>query len=151
MDIVGSAPWNSAAAGASRTGCATRPIPLDYPQDYVYVTGLNGYELGREPSPGARSEHCPPQSPQKRERVPQDMFDPILRRFAETLSARARCATAPSSRRSRRPPSGVVAQVRDVATGETRDIAADYLVGTDGGASTVRERARHHHERQRRR
>ena len=64
------------------------PYPLDYPQDYIYVTGLNGYELGREPFPGRGFEPCPPESPQKRERVPQDMFDPILRRFAERLGAR---------------------------------------------------------------
>ncbi len=64
------------------------PYPLDYPQDYVYVTGLNGYELGREPFPGRGFEPCPPESPQKRERVPQDMFDPILRRFARALAAR---------------------------------------------------------------
>ena len=63
------------------------PYPLDYPQDYVYVTGLNGYELGREPFPGRGFEPCPPESPQKRERVPQDMFDPILRRFAERSAA----------------------------------------------------------------
>ena len=31
--------------------------------------------------------------------------------------------------------------MRDVRTGETTQIAADYLVGTDGGASLVRERA----------
>ena len=61
------------------------PYPLDYPQDYIYVTGLNGYELGREPFPGRGFEPCPPESPQKRERVPQDMFDPILRRFAERI------------------------------------------------------------------
>ncbi len=54
------------------------PYPLDYPQDYIYVTGLNGYELSREPFPGRGFEPCPPESPQKRERVPQDMFDPIL-------------------------------------------------------------------------
>src|SRR5258705_9786758 len=36
---------------------------------------------------------------------------------------------------------GAVAQVRAVATGETRDVTSDYLVGTDGGASLVRERA----------
>ena len=61
------------------------PYPLDYPQDYVYVTALNGYELGREPFPGRGFEPCPPESPQKRERVPQDMFDPILARFARSF------------------------------------------------------------------
>jgi 2-polyprenyl-6-methoxyphenol hydroxylase-like FAD-dependent oxidoreductase len=58
------------------------PYPGNYPQDCVFVTGLNGFELGRERFPGRAFEPCPPQSPQKRERVPQDMFDPILKRFA---------------------------------------------------------------------
>ena len=61
------------------------PYPPDYPQDYVYLTALNGYELGREPFPGRGFEPCPPESPQKRERVPQDMFDPILARFARSF------------------------------------------------------------------
>jgi len=33
----------------------------------------------------------------------------------------------------------VRAELRDTTSGKTRGIAADYLVGTDGGASTVRE------------
>ena len=33
----------------------------------------------------------------------------------------------------------VAATVRDTRTGETREITADYMVGTDGGASFVRE------------
>src|SRR5204863_1566274 len=35
---------------------------------------------------------------------------------------------------------GVLASVRDPRTGATRGIVCDYLVGTDGGASFVRER-----------
>ena len=114
------------------------PYPLDYPQDYIYVTGLNGYELGREPFPGRGFEPCPPESPQKRERVPQDMFDPILRRFAERSRWR-RCATTASSSHFSESPDGVRAEVRDTATGKTETIEADYMVGADGGASTVRE------------
>src|SRR5690606_35189562 len=37
-------------------------------------------------------------------------------------------------------PDGVLATVRDLQSGETRTIAAQYLVGTDGGASTVRQK-----------
>ena len=55
----------------------------DYPQDCAWVTDLNGHEFGREPFPSPRAERCPPQSPQKRERCPQNFFDPVLRRFAE--------------------------------------------------------------------
>ena len=114
------------------------PYPLDYPQDYIYLTALNGYELGREPFPGRGFEPCPPESPQKRERVPQDMFDPILRRFAERsglATLRYNCELVSFSET----PDGVRAQVRDTASGKTENIDADYMVGTDGGASTVRE------------
>ena len=114
------------------------PYPLDYPQDYVYVTALNGYELAREPFPGRGFEPCPPESPQKRERVPQDMFDPILRRFAERsqhVTLRYNCELVSFKER----PDGVEAQVHDRITGATETIEADHLVGTDGGGSTVRE------------
>ena len=115
------------------------PYPLDYPQDYVYVTGLNGYELGRERFPGRGFEACPPQSPQKRERVPQDMFDPILARFARSfphVTLRYNTELVSFEQRLDR----VHATVRDAATGATDTIAASYMVGTDGGSSTVRER-----------
>jgi 2-polyprenyl-6-methoxyphenol hydroxylase-like FAD-dependent oxidoreductase len=114
------------------------PYPLDYPQDYIYVTGLNGYELGREPFPGRGFEPCPPESPQKRERVPQDMFDPILRWFAERsglATLRTNCELVSFSEAS----DGVTARVRNTTTGVEETIEADYMAGTDGGASTVRE------------
>jgi 2-polyprenyl-6-methoxyphenol hydroxylase-like FAD-dependent oxidoreductase len=115
------------------------PYPLDYPQDYIYLTALNGYELGREPFPGRGFEPCPLESPQKRERVPQDMFDPILRRFAERSSLatlRYNCELVSFAET----PDGVTAQVRNTLSGATETIEADYMVGTDGGASAVRER-----------
>ena len=114
------------------------PYPGDYPQDCIYLTGLNGYEFGRERFAGRAFEACPPQSPQKRERVPQDMFDPILKRFA----TRSDCVdlhyhTALVGFEDG--PDGVRATVRDTRGGATRTLTADYLIGTDGGASMVRE------------
>jgi 2-polyprenyl-6-methoxyphenol hydroxylase-like FAD-dependent oxidoreductase len=114
------------------------PYPLDYPQDYVYVTGLNGYELGREPFPGRGFEASPPESPQKRERVPQDMFDPILRRFAERsglATLRYNCELVSFQEHA----DGVRALVRDTSSGRTETIDASFLAGTDGGSSAVRE------------
>ena len=140
MDIVGPRTMEFCRRWGIADWVRDAPYPGDYPQDCVYVTGLDGYELGRERFPGRAQEQCPPQSPQKRERVPQDMFDPILRRFVETFPhVRLRYGAELTS--FEETAGGVVAQVRDVATGETRDVAADYLVGTDGGASLVRERA----------
>jgi len=115
------------------------PYPPDYPQDYIYVTGLNGYELGREPFPGRGFEPCPPESPSKRERVPQDMFDPILQRFASSfpqVTLHYNCELISFAETS----GSVRAEVRNGVTGTTETIEADYMVGADGGGSTVRER-----------
>lgn len=114
------------------------PYPPDYPQDYVYLTALNGFELGREPFPGRGCEECPPESPQKRERVPQDMFDPILTRFARSfpqVSIRHNTELVGFTETG----GGVRATVRDAQTGSTETIEADTMIGADGGASTVRE------------
>src|SRR5579863_7261930 len=58
------------------------PYPRDYAQDNVYLTSLTGYELARERFPGIGQAPPPKESPQRRERCPQNMFDPILRAFA---------------------------------------------------------------------
>jgi 2-polyprenyl-6-methoxyphenol hydroxylase-like FAD-dependent oxidoreductase len=140
MDIVGPRTMEFCRRWGIADWVHDAPYPGDYPQDCVYVTGLNGYELGRERFPGRAQEKCPPQSPQKRERVPQDMFDPILQRFVRsfahvTLAYRTELVSFEETT------NGVMAQLLDGATGETRELAADYLVGTDGGASLVREAA----------
>jgi 2-polyprenyl-6-methoxyphenol hydroxylase-like FAD-dependent oxidoreductase len=115
------------------------PYPGDYPQDYIWLTALTGYELGREKAPGRAFEPCPPESPQKRERVPQDMFDPIIKRFA-TSFPQVDLQHNTELIAFEEKPDGVVATVRDTLTGKTREIEADYMIGADGGASIVRER-----------
>jgi 2-polyprenyl-6-methoxyphenol hydroxylase-like FAD-dependent oxidoreductase len=114
------------------------PYPRDYPQDNVWVTSLAGYELGREPFPGMADEPLPPQSPQKRERCPQDMFDPVLRRFAGSFKKDVTLRYSTELLDLKEEESGVSATVRDNATGKTSTVWADYVVGTDGGSSTVR-------------
>src|SRR5215813_797106 len=138
MDIVGPRTMEFCRRWGIADWVRDAPYPGDHPQDCIYVTGLNGYELGREPFPGRAQEKCPPQSPQKRERVPQDMFDPILQRFARSFPHVQLCYHTelidfPETA------DGVMATVRE-ASGAIRQIAADYLVGTDGGGSLVRER-----------
>lgn len=109
-----------------------------YPQDCAWVTTLDGYEFGREVFAAPQDEKRPPQSPQKRERCPQNFFDPVLRRFAGqfdtvTLSYDTELVSFVEDE------DGVTSTVRDVLTGETRKIRSQYLVGTDGGASGVRQ------------
>jgi hypothetical protein len=96
MDIVGPRTMEFCRRWGIADWVRDAPYPGDYPQDCVYVTGLNGYELGRERFPGRAQEKCPPQSPQSAN---------ACRRTCSTRSCAASsgpfrmcgCATAPSS------------------------------------------------------
>ena len=108
----------------------------NWQQDNVYVTSLTGYELGRERFPAMNVSQPPPQRPQRRERCPQDMFDPILRAWAEGFEhteLRYECELVDFTQNAE----GVLAEVLDRATGRREQIAAAYLVGCDGAAGTV--------------
>ena len=112
----------------------------DYPQDNAWVTSLvNGYELGREPLPSPRQEKPPSQSPQKRERCPQNFFDPALARFAGTfphVTWRYRTELVDFTEQD----GGVTACVIDHATGASETIEADYLVACDGAGGPCRDK-----------
>src|SRR5580704_6440921 len=115
------------------------PYPRDYPQDNVWLESLTGFEFGRERMASKSEEPCPPQSPQKRERCPQDMFDPILRRFAGTFSE-VEFSYRTELVDFEETASGILATLRDLNTGGEYQVASDYMVGTDGAASLVREK-----------
>ena len=114
------------------------PYPRDYAQDNIYLTSLAGYELGRERFPGIGQAPPPPESPQRRERCPQNMFDPILREFAAsqksvTLRYRTRLLSFTQDSKA------VTATVENADTGAREKILARYIVGCDGARSLVRE------------
>lgn len=114
------------------------PYPRDYPQDNMYLTSLNGYELGRERFPAMKDEVPPPQSPQHRERCPQNMFDPILLSFCRSLPSvtlRYRTRLIGFTQDA----AGVTAEVEDLESGKRETIRARYLAGCDGAASPTRE------------
>ena len=114
------------------------PYPRDYPQDNIYLTGLNGYELGRERFPSMNDARPPETSPQKRERCPQNMFDPILKRFASSqASVEIRYHTRLVS--FVQDADGVTAEIENVNSGERSTVRAKYLAGADGARSAVRE------------
>ena len=114
--------------------CPNNP---DHPQDTVWLESFGGFEFGREPFPSPRTEALPPQSPMKRERCPQDMFDPIMRRWVESMplaSLRYNTELIDFEESGH----GVRARVRGPDGEQT--ICCDYLVGADGGASFVRHK-----------
>lgn len=138
MDMVGIRSMEHARRWGIVRDVETSPYPRDYPQDNVYVTSLTGWELGRERFPSMGDDRPPPASPQKRERCPQDMFDPILRRWVERQGlTELRFRTELTGFRDAG--DRVVAAVHDRAAGRTEEIEASYLVGCDGAASQVRE------------
>jgi 2-polyprenyl-6-methoxyphenol hydroxylase-like FAD-dependent oxidoreductase len=114
------------------------PYPRDYAQDNIYLTSLTGYELGRERFPGIGQAPPPKESPQRRERCPQNMFDPILRAFAASqnnvaLRYRTRLVSFTQSADL------VTAVVENAETGAREEILARYIVGCDGARSLARE------------
>jgi 2-polyprenyl-6-methoxyphenol hydroxylase-like FAD-dependent oxidoreductase len=137
MDLVGVRTMEFCRRWGIADWVRASPYPRDYRQDYVWVSTVIGYEFGREPFPTLGDEPCPPQSPEKRERCPQDMFDPILARFARsfphvTLRYNAELIGFEQDA------NGVRARLATQKGEEVID--ADYLVGTDGAASTIRSR-----------
>jgi 2-polyprenyl-6-methoxyphenol hydroxylase-like FAD-dependent oxidoreductase len=111
------------------------PYPRDYRQDYIWVSAVTGFEFGREPFPTLNDELCPLQSPEKRERCPQDMFDPVLVRFVRSFASVALLYRTELTEFVQHA-DGVTASLESDSGREV--IEADYLVGTDGAASTVR-------------
>jgi 2-polyprenyl-6-methoxyphenol hydroxylase-like FAD-dependent oxidoreductase len=138
MDLVGIRTMEFCRRWGLVGAVEASPYPRDYAQDNVYLTSLTGYELGRERFPGIGQAPSPPESPQRRERCPQNMFDPILRAFAagqKTVQLRYRTRLVAFTQDAER----VIATVENADTGAREDITARYIVGCDGARSLVRE------------
>jgi len=110
----------------------------DHPQDCVYLSALSGgFEFGRDFFPNPCDEVCPPQSPQHRERQPQNFFDPVIARFARQFAhVDVRYHTEMLGFEEHA--GGVRAEVRNIQSGKITVIEASYLAGCDGGGSVVR-------------
>jgi 2-polyprenyl-6-methoxyphenol hydroxylase-like FAD-dependent oxidoreductase len=138
MDLVGVRTMEFCRRWGIVPAVEASPYPRDYAQDNIYLTSLTGYELGRERFPGIGQAPPPKESPQRRERCPQNMFDPILRAFAASqnnvaLRYRTRLVSFMQNADL------VTAVVENADTGAREDILARYIVGCDGARSLVRE------------
>ena len=113
-------------------------FPLDYCLDSVFVTDMQGWELGRIRTPSLRTDADTPFSPERERPCPQTWFDPILKRHARTFSSvELRYKTRLES--FVQDANGVTAEVADSESGARESIRADYMVGCDGYSSSVRE------------
>lgn len=77
-------------------------------------------------------------SPSRRLFIAQDALEPLLRARAEELGARLRYGAEVVGLHE--DPDGVLATVRDLATGDERTIRASYVVAADGSRSPTRKR-----------
>jgi 2-polyprenyl-6-methoxyphenol hydroxylase-like FAD-dependent oxidoreductase len=111
-------------------------FPLDHGLDSVFVTSLQGYELGRVKTASLRTVYDTPFSPERERPCPQTWFDPILKECA-TAQPSVQIHYQTSLNSFEQDESGVTATVRD-AYGRTHMVRARYLVGADGYSSTVR-------------
>lgn len=120
-------------------------LPADHATDVVYVTSLSGHELTRfrfSSSAQIFRREAPElaewQTPEPQHRVSQIFLEPTLekrlRRFSDVRLWRRWRVTGVAQ-----DPDGVVVEAAQVDTGEVRRIRASYLVGCDGGSSTVRK------------
>lgn len=110
----------------------------DYPQDNVYLTNLNGYELGRQVMPSMNDEKPPKESPQKRERCPQNFFDPVLQKFATShLGHELRYESEWIGFEQHE--DSVTSEIKNLKTKEIYRVRSKFLVGCDGAKSMIRE------------
>src|SRR5262249_1009573 len=109
-----------------------------YPQDLIFVTSLTGHLLGRLRLPSFAELRAPPTAAERIARCPQTVFDPIIRRAAESqpgviLRYGVRCESVTEDA------NGVTATVTDLATGRQERIRSAYLACCQGAASSLRE------------
>jgi 2-polyprenyl-6-methoxyphenol hydroxylase-like FAD-dependent oxidoreductase len=113
-------------------------FPDDFPFDNVFVTGLQGHEVGRIPMPAQKDVAPFASSPENFAHCPQFVFDPILAAAVRTypsVTLRYRCRLASFHDDG----DGVACELHDEASGTTEYVRAGYVIGCDGFASTVRK------------
>jgi 2-polyprenyl-6-methoxyphenol hydroxylase-like FAD-dependent oxidoreductase len=119
-------------------------LPADYPNDCAYRTTATGREMVRIRIPCRRDRYTATGGPdtwwptaEPPHRINQIFLEPVLTEAAAAMPGvrllnRTEIASFSQDER------GVLAVARDLDTGSTREIAAQYIVGCDGGRSGVR-------------
>ncbi|MCW5659252.1 MAG: FAD-dependent oxidoreductase [Burkholderiaceae bacterium] len=120
-------------------------LPADYPNDVVFRTSVIGIELARIPIPCRRDRYTDTSgpdgwwpTPEPPHRINQTYLEPILLRHAAalpgvTLHNRTQLVGFEQDAE------GVTVQLRELDGGAAKSVRARYLIGCDGGSSTVRK------------
>jgi 2-polyprenyl-6-methoxyphenol hydroxylase-like FAD-dependent oxidoreductase len=119
-------------------------LPADFPNDCAYRTAVVGRELSRIPIPCRRDRYTATggpdtdwPTPEPPHRINQIYLEPILFACAEA-QPRIRIFNRVQVLHFEQTDAGVVARARDLDSEREITLTADYLIGCDGGRSTVR-------------
>jgi 2-polyprenyl-6-methoxyphenol hydroxylase-like FAD-dependent oxidoreductase len=119
-------------------------LPADYPNDVVSRTTMTGIELSRITIPSRADRYTAAEgvgsdwpTPEPPHRVNQSYFEPVLFAHAACQS-RIRILNRTAVENFTQDERGVTAVGRDLDSGKRTSIACTYLVGCDGGKSTIR-------------
>src|SRR5262245_22172450 len=119
-------------------------LPEDYPNDVAYRTSFTGTEIARVHIPCRRDRytdtsgpdgHWP--TPEPPHRVNQTFLEPVLFEHAAALP-QIKILNRTEIESFAQADAEVVANARNLDTGETMRVASRYLVGCDGARSAVR-------------
>lgn len=117
-------------------------LPMDHCGDAIFVTRINSHEIGRIRIPTLRERLTPGSfdleiGPEPLQRASQMFVERILKEeldTRDTVDMRfgwKMTGFAPAE-------DGVTVDIENVETGETETVSCGYLVGCDGGRSTIR-------------
>jgi len=120
-------------------------LPADYPNDVVSCTTMTGIELSRVTIPSRAERYISAEgldtqwpTPEPPHRVNQTYFEPVL--FAHAASqSRIRILNRTAVETFTQDERGVTAVACDLDSGDRLLITCTYLVGCDGGKSTIRK------------
>jgi 2-polyprenyl-6-methoxyphenol hydroxylase-like FAD-dependent oxidoreductase len=117
--------------------------PLDYPMDIRFATSMTGYEIAGYERPSYADRHKywgDEHGPEVYIRCPQSVFDPLL---AEQAASFPSVTLQYGCRLKSFKDHGdhVEVMLNDVASGENKQIKADYIAACDGALSRLREAA----------
>jgi 2-polyprenyl-6-methoxyphenol hydroxylase-like FAD-dependent oxidoreductase len=111
-------------------------FPDDFPMTVLFATSMRGKEIARIAYPSMGEQQPHPASPTNRQRIPQDLYDGVLRRTAQRFeSVQARFETSLESFSDK----GGHVEARIVRDGKPETVRAKYLAGADGASSGVRK------------
>jgi len=114
------------------------PLGIDYPSDILFVTRLAGQLLAKIPNASNCDAERNDLYPEHAQWIPQYILERVLKSHAETLpSVEIRFSTEFKS--AEQNSDAVRVRLRDAARDRDEEIHCQYLVGTDGARSSVRQ------------